>query len=64
MALKQDSENFSLFPEQGNKIESAVLDRVRILGFFVLNRVGVSNRQRLTYTQIFGRVSPTPPPGL
>ena len=38
-------------PKQGNKIEVVVLDRVCILAdFFVLNRVRVSNLQRLTST--------------
>ena len=41
-------------PKQGNKIDLVVLNRVCILGFFfVLNRVRVSNPQRLTYTQIW-----------
>ena len=41
-------------PKQGIKIELVVLNRVCILGiFFVLNRVRVSNPQRLTYTQIW-----------
>ena len=52
MAEKQDSVHFVLCPLQGNKIEGVVPSRECILGFsFVLNRVRVSNPQRLTYTQ-------------
>ena len=37
----------------GNKLEGFVLNRVCILGIsYVLNRVRVSNPQRLTYTKI------------
>ena len=50
------------YPKHGNKIELVILNRVYILGFFfVLNRVRVSNPQRLTYTQ-YGWSTP-PPPG-
>ena len=53
MALNQDEVNFVYCPIQGNKIEGGVLNRVGILRFsFVLNRVRVSNPQRLSYTQI------------
>ena len=46
-------------PKQGNKIELVVLNGVCILGvFFVLNRVRVSNPQRLTYTQIWVEYPP------
>ena len=50
MALKEDGAHFVLCPKQGNKIESVVLGRVCILKFFLLNRVRVSNLQRLIYT--------------
>ena len=50
--------------KQGNKIEVVVLNGVCILGFFVLNRVRVSNAQRLTYTQIWVEYPPPPPGGL
>ena len=43
------------------RIEGVVLNRVHILGFFVLNRVRVSNPQRLTYTQIFVEYPPGNP---
>ena len=53
MAEKQDSVHFVLCPLQGDKYEGVALSRECILGFyFVLNRVRVSNPQRLTYTQI------------
>ena len=60
MAEKQDSVHFVLCPLQGNKIEGVVPSREYILGFsFVLNRVRVSNPQRLTYAQInIGRLPP------
>ena len=43
-----------------NKIEGVVLNRVYILGFFVLNRVRVSSPPQLTYTQIFVEYPPPP----
>ena len=53
MALKQYGVQFALCPKQGsNKIEGVVLNRVCILGFFVLNMVRLLNPQRLTYTQL------------
>ena len=51
-ALKQDGVHFVLCPKQGNKVDDIFPCRVCILGFFVLNRVRVSNLQRLNYTQI------------
>ena len=59
MALKQHSVRFILFLEQCNKVEVVVPNRVCIL-VFVLNRVRVSNPQRLTFTQITGLVPPSP----
>ena len=53
MALKQDSVRFILFLEQGNKVEVVVPNIVCIL-VFVLNKVRVSNPQRLTFAQIAG----------
>ena len=56
MALKEDGVRFVLCPERGNKIMGGTKQGV-ILGFyFVLNRVRVLSAQRLTYTQISGRV--------
>ena len=50
MALKQDP--VYLCPSQGNKIESVVIRECTLVFFLVVNRVRVSNPQRLTYTQI------------
>ena len=47
-----------LFPKQGNKIKVVVLNRVCILGIFVLNSVRISNLQRLNYTQILVEYQP------
>ena len=53
MAQKQDSVHFLLCPKQGHRIEGVVLKQgMYFRNFFVLNRVRVSNPQRLTYTQI------------
>ena len=53
MALKQDGVHFLLCPRQANKINGVLLNEVCLLEFFFgLNRVRVSNPQRLTYTQI------------
>ena len=67
MALKQDGAHFILFPEQRNKIESVVLNRVHIFRTFCTKQgrgfVGVSNPQRLTYTQILVKYPPPLPWG-
>ena len=64
MALKQDGAHFILFPEQRNKIESVVLNRVHTFRTFCTKQgrgfLGVSNPQRLTYTQIFKYPPPLP----
>ena len=53
MVLIQESVHFFLCHKQSNKIEGVVLNRVGFLGFFfVLNRVRLSNPQRLIYAQI------------
>ena len=52
----------NLCPRQGLKIADVVLHRVGIFGFFVLNRVRVSDPQRHTYTQILVEYPPPPPP--
>ena len=52
MALKEDGVHFFFCPKQGKQMEGVVLNRVCIVGFFVLNRVRVSNPQPLTYTQL------------
>ena len=52
MALKQDGVNFVLCPKQGNKIEGFSQTGYVLREFFFLNRVRVSNPQRLTSTQI------------
>ena len=61
MALKQEDVHLLLWPNQGNKIEGVVLNRVCILGFFfVLNRgQGFKPSAAYLYPNI-GRV----PPGL
>jgi len=56
MALKQDP--VYLCPTQGNKIESVVIRECTLVFFLVLNRVRVSNPQRLTYTQILVEYPP------
>ena len=67
MALKQDGAHFILFPEQRNKIESVVLNRVHIFRAFCTKQgrgfLGVSNPQRLTYTQILVKYPPPLPQG-
>ena len=67
MALKQDGAHFILFPEQRNKIESVVLNRVHIFRTFCTKQgrgfLGVSNPQRLTYTQILVKYPPPLPLG-
>ena len=67
MALKQDGAHFILFPEQRNKIESVVLNRVHIFRTFCTKQgrgfLGVSNPQRLTYTQILAKYPPPLPRG-
>ena len=67
MALKQDGAHFILFPEQRNKIESVVLNRVHIFRTFCTKQgrgfLGVSNPQRLTYTQILVKYPPALPRG-
>ena len=62
MALKQDGVNFVLCPKQGNKIEGFSQTGYVLKEFFFLNRVRVSNPQRLTSTQILVEWSGTPPP--
>ena len=63
MTLKQDGVHFLLCPRQVNKSDGVLLNRACLLEFFlVLNRVRVSNPQRLTYTQIlveYPLLSPT-----
>ena len=54
MALKQDGVIFVLCPKQGNKIKGFSQTGYVFKGFSCLNRVRVSNPQRLTST--------TPPP--
>ena len=61
MALKQDRVNFVLCPKQGNKIEGFSQTGYVLKEFFFLNRVRVSNPQRLTSTQILVEWSGTPP---
>ena len=67
MALKQDGAHFILFPEQRNKIESVVLNRVHIFRTFCTKHgrgfLGVSNPQRLIYTQILVKYPPPLPRG-
>ena len=65
MALKEDGVNFVLCPKQGNKIEGFSHTGYVFKDFFCLNRVRVSNLQRLTSTQILVEWSstPSPPPG-
>ena len=64
MALKQDGAHFTLFPQQGYKIESVVLNRVCIFRIFCLKQgQGLKPSATHIYPNI-GRVSPTPPPGL
>ena len=55
MALKQDCVHFVLCPKQANKIEGVVLNRVCILGSYVLNRVRVKTSVAHLYPNI-GRV--------
>ena len=43
----------------GNKIRGVVLNRICVLVFFVLYRVGFQTPQGLTYTQILLEYSPT-----
>ena len=43
MALKQDCVHFVLCPKQANKIEGVVLNRVCILGSFVLNNIQIQD---------------------
>ena len=58
--LKQDCVHFVLCPKQANKIEGVVVNRVCILGSFVLNRDSVKpSYQRLTYTLILVDYPPT-----
>ena len=40
MTLKHDGMNFVLCPKQGNTVESGVLNRVGILGFFFVSQKG------------------------
>ena len=53
--LKQDCVHFVLCPKQANKIEGVVLNRVCILGSYVLNRVRVKPSVAHLYPNI-GRV--------
>ena len=55
MALKQDCVHFVICPKQANKIEGAVLNRVCILGSFVLNKASVKPSAVHLYPNI-GRV--------
>ena len=55
MALKQDCVHFVLCPKQANKIEGVVLNRVCILGSFVLNKASVKPSAAHLYPNI-GRV--------
>ena len=52
----------NIYKRYGFKIRQRAFNRVCILGFFVLNRVGVSNPKRTTYTQILVEYLPPPPP--
>ena len=54
-ALIQDCVHFVLCPKQANKIEGVVLNRVCILGSFVLNKVRVKPSVAHLYPNI-GRV--------
>ena len=67
MALKQNVGDFVFFPKHGNKIESVVLNRVHTFRTFCTKQgrgfVGVSNPQRLTYTQILVKYPPPLPRG-
>ena len=62
MALKEDGVNFVLCPKQGNKIEGFSQTGYVFKDFFCLNRVRVSNPQRLTSTRILVEWSSTPSP--
>ena len=52
MALKQDCVHFVLCPKQANKIEGVVVNRVCILGSFVLNRDSVKPSAAHLYPNI------------
>ena len=48
----------NIYKRYGFKVRQRTFNSVCILGFFVLNRVGVSNPQRITYTQILVEYHP------
>ena len=60
MALKQDGVHFVHCPEQGNKIEDVVLNRVSILGILRLKQ---GQDFKPPAAHIYPSIGRVPPPG-